>query len=101
MTKRITITTATQLQFGAFVQNQVIITHDGVDVARPYYNYNANKLSACIDVVNPNIAVIHFDGLSLSISNGEYNEFYFGGLVQATPLALAQQVITDAAQYTP
>lgn len=101
MTNKIQINAASQLQFGAFVQNQVIITIGGVEVSRPYYNYNANHISACVDSQNPNVAVIHFDGLSLSISNGEYNEFYFGGILQASPLALAQQVIADAVQYTP
>lgn len=101
MIKRITISAASQLQFGAFVSNQTIITHDGIDIKRPYYNYNANYISACVDVESPNIAVIHFDGMSLSITNGEYNEFYFGGIQKASPLELAQAVIADATQYTP
>lgn len=100
MTRRITIDVTTQLQFGAFVQTAVKVFHDGVLITQNVYNYNANKISACVDTINPNVAVIHFDNINVNISNGQYNEYYFGATPQASPLALAQTVITDAAQYT-
>jgi hypothetical protein len=100
MIRKIFITAASQLQFGAFLQNQIIVYENGI--ATSIYNvcYNANKLYAITDTVNPNVAVIHFGNISVSVSNADYNEFSFGGIPQSSSLDLIQSVIADAATYT-
>lgn len=100
MAKTIDIGTAQKLQFGSFVQLQVVVYTDGVITSEKYYTFNANQFSCVYDNANPNTCVMHFDGNSLTISNGDYSSFASVGVSKASVVALAASVVADIAQHT-
>lgn len=101
MAKSIDISVATQLATGSYIQVSVSIQENGVSTALPNYSFNANDFTCVYDSLQPNIAVFHFGANhTLSVSNGDYSVFSWGGTPQASPVALAAAVVTDIAQYT-
>ena len=100
MIREIRIGTAFPLQFGSYVQVQIIFTIDGVQQYNEYMTFDANKFACVYDTENPNIVGFHFSNVKQIISNADYNQFVYATLPPSTLIAFAQNVITDIASYT-
>lgn len=100
MTSQIYISSASQLQFGSFIEVQVQTTINGVITSDPIIVFDANKLGVAYDLESPNIVVFHFNGTAITVSNADYNVFSFAGIIKTNPVDLAISVIADIAQYT-
>ena len=100
MATRVIISAATPLGFGSYIQVAIEVTVNGVLESSRFYSFDANYFSIQYDLQNMNIAVFHFNGHAESVSNGQYTEFYFALASKSSPVALAQSVIADIAQYT-
>ena len=101
MAKSIDISVATQLATGSYIQVSVSIQENGVSTALPNYSFNANDFTCVYDSLQPNIAVFHFGANhTLSVSNGDYSVFSWGGTSKTSVIDLAAAVVTDIAQYT-
>ena len=100
MIREILIGNVSQLQFGSYVQVQIVITIDGVQTYNQYVAFDANKFATVYDTQNVNIVVLHFGNVSRIISNADFNKFVYATIDKTDPIDLAQAVITDIAQYT-
>lgn len=100
MIREIFIGNALPLQFGSYIQVQIIFTIDGVQQFNEYMTFDANNFSVVYDVQNPNIIVFHFGEIMQVISNADYNQFRYAAFVEPTLIAFAQNVIIDISSYT-
>ena len=101
MANRIVIGAANLLGGASYVQVQIQTFENGVATSERYVSFNANNFECVYDNEQPNIAVLHFGSShTVTISNADYQEFYFGGLVKASPVALAADVLGDIAGFT-
>ena len=100
MIREIRIGSPSPLQFGSYIQVQIIFTIDGVQQFNEYMTFDANKFAVVYDTQNPNIVGFHFGDVKQIISNGDYNRFVYATGPALTLIQLAQTVITDIAQFT-
>ena len=100
MIREIFIGNALPLQFGSYIQVQIIFTIDGVQQYNEYMAFDANNFACVYDTENPNIVVFHFGHIMQSISNADYNQFVYAALPPSSLIAFVQNVITDIASYT-
>ena len=100
MAKRISFSASTQLSFGNLIQTQVIISENGTTQSEYTYTYNPNLFSCAMDSENVNTVTLHFGYQhSVTVDNGNLQEFYIGGSSYANPNLLASALITDISQY--
>jgi hypothetical protein len=100
MVKRIEISTCYQLQAGKLVGLPVSISEDGVAQSSFEYVFAAEDLSVAYDTINTQIGTLHLGCCnSLTISNGLFQEWYYDGAAQPSPVALIGQVVQDVSQY--
>jgi|LakMenE01Jun11ns_1017448.scaffolds.fasta_scaffold9557481_2 hypothetical protein len=100
MARRIDISTCSNIQSGKIISLPVSITDNGVPVSSFEYVFAAERFSVAYDTINTMIATLHLgDCNSLTISNGNFDEFYYAGVAQLNPVALVGQVVQDVAVY--
>lgn len=100
MARRIEISTCTQLGTGKLVNLPIGITDNGVTVSQFEYVFAAEDFSVAYDTINTMIGTLHLGCCnSLTISNADYQEFYYSGASKANAVALIGDVAQDVAQY--
>ena len=100
MARRIEISTCNQLNAGKLISLPVSITEDGNPVSSFEYVFPAEQFSVVYDTINTMTATIHFGCCnSITISNANFDEFYFAGLEKINPVALVGEVVQDVSQY--
>ncbi len=100
MTRTLIIGNANPLQFGSWIQVQLATQVDGITISNQYVTFDANKFACVYDTQNTNIVVFHFGDVMYSVSNGEYNTFFFSVIQKTDSVDLAQAVILDIASLT-
>lgn len=72
--------------FGTFglTKGNVEITNGGVAVTTRVFTFALSHFSCECDIVNENIASIHYGNHVLNISNGEYTELYLDGVAKSS-----------------
>jgi hypothetical protein len=100
MSTKIEIGLCYQIGTGKLVGLPVSITQDGVPVSSFEYVFAAEDFSVAYDTINTQIGTLHLGCCnSLTISNGLFQEWYYGGVAQANPVALIGQVVQDVGQF--
>jgi len=100
MARRIDISSCYQLATGKLIGLPVSITDNGVPVSSFEYVFAAERFSVAYDTINTMIATLHLgDCNSLTISNGNFDEFYYAGVAKINPVALVGEVIQDVGLF--
>lgn len=100
MARRIDIGTASQIQSGKLVTLPVSITNNGVPESSFEYVFPAEQFSAAYDTINVMYGTMHLGCChALSISNADFQEFYYAGSPVANPVALIGLVVQDVGTY--
>lgn len=91
----------TQIQTGSVVMLDITIKDStGATISNKMYVFDAHDFSAAYDSQNSQIGTLHLGCCnSLTISNGDYNQFYYNLASKANPVALIGDIIQDVAQY--
>jgi hypothetical protein len=101
MANRIDASSSTQIQTGSVVMLDITIKDStGATISNKVYVFDAHDFSAAYDTQNSQIGTLHLGCCnSLTISNADYDQFYYNGASKASPVALIGDIIQDVAQY--
>jgi hypothetical protein len=100
MATRIEISTCSQIGTGKLVALPVTISENGVNISQFEYVFAAEDFSVAYDTINTQIGTLHLGCCnSLTISNGLFQEWYYAGSAQASPVALIGQVVQDVGPF--
>jgi len=100
MTRQIEFGAVSPLQFGSYVQAQVIFREDGVVVRDLNISFDAYEFSTVYDAQNPNNVAIHFgNGHTITVNN-KFDLYTYAGTDYANPKDLVVAYIPEVMQYT-
>ena len=102
MANRIYASSATQIQTGSVVMLEITITDStgATWISNKVYVFDAHDFSAAYDTQNSQIGTLHLGCCnSLTISNADYDQFYYNGASKASPVALIGEILQDVAMY--